>query len=227
MKRLLRTRSGLALLTLAGGFTGLLATPALAAPAAAVITIVQKGNSSLKIPGASVKVVKNRTSTSTPAYNSSSTTNTSGNASFSGLETNGVYLVQVSKKGCTFPSQDQNLGIPNNQTKASKTMLLDCPDARQPAKASITIVQKGNSKQKISGASVRVYRNPTSQSTPGYDQKSSTDSQGRAGFTGLVSGGVYLVEVSKRGCTFPSQDQNLGIPSTQTSVAKTMLLDCP
>lgn len=227
MKRLLRNRNGLALLTLAGGLTGLLATPVQADSAGAAITIVQKGNSSLKIAGASVTVTKNRTSTSTPAYSSTETTRSTGVASFDGLVTGGVYLVKVSKKGCTFPSQDQNLGIPNNQTKVSKTMLLDCPEVQPPAKATVTIVQKGNSRRKIAGAVVRVYKNPTSQGTPAYDDMDDTDSQGRASFTGLVSGGVYLVEVSKKGCSFPAQDQNLGIPSTQTSAAKTMLLDCP
>jgi hypothetical protein len=218
---------GLALLTLAAGLCGLFASPAQADPASATITIVQQGNSSLKISGASVTVYNNPTSKSTPRYETTRTTNSSGQASFNGLETNGVYLVKVSRRGCTFPGQDQNLGIPNNQTKVAKTMLLACPDVRPEAKATITVVQKGNSRVMISGAMVRVYKNPTSQNTPAYDDKKTTNSQGRASFTGLVTNGVYLVEVSKKGCTFPSQDQNIGIPNNQTSVTKTMLLDCP
>jgi hypothetical protein len=207
--------------------TGLSATPALADPAKASVTIVQKGNSSVKISGAAVHVYTNPTSQGTPAYDQTQATNSQGRASFGGLVTNGAYLVQASKKGCTFPNQDQNIGIPNNKTSVTKTMLLDCPQATQAAKATITIVQKGNSKVKITGASVRVYRNPTSQATPAYDKTDSTDSLGRANFGGLVAGGVYLVEVTKRGCSFPGQDQNLGVPVNQSSITKTMLLECP
>jgi hypothetical protein len=207
--------------------TGLSATPAMADAAKATVTIVQSGNSSVKISGAAVHVYNNPTSQATPAYDQTQATNAQGRASFGGLVDNSAYLVQVSKEGCTFPNQDQNIGIPPNKTSVTKTMLLDCPQAAPAAKATITIVQKGNSKVKISGASVRVYTNPTSQATPAYDKTDSTDSLGRAHFGGLVAGGVYLVAVTKRGCSFPGQDQNLGVPITQTSITKTMLLECP
>ena len=215
-------RTALTLMTTIG-FLSLFGSPAFAANA--TFTIVQDGSSTQKIPGATVRVYKHPQSQATPAYDKKQTTNNQGQTTFTGLVHNGVYLIQLSKRGCTFPSQDQNLGIPNNQNSVTKTMKLDCPP--QPiAKALITVVQDGNANQKISGASVNVYKNPTSQFTPAYDKKEATNSQGNAGFTGLVNNGVYLVKIGKKGCTFPSQDQNLGIPNNKNSVTKTMRLNC-
>ena len=102
--------------------------------------------------------------------------------------------------------------------------------AKNFAKATLRIVQKGAGSSanapKIANASVTLYKHPQSKSTPAYKKTQKTNAKGLTTFTGLANNGVYLLKVAKKGCSFPSQDKNLGIPNNKNSVEKTMLLNC-
>ncbi len=163
------------------------------------VRVVQQGNTSEGIAGASVRLVKHPQSASTPAYDERRTTNAQGFATFNGVVNNGIYNARPSKQGCA-DANTQTVVIPGNQP-GNATLVMNCAGAGRTSSLTVKVHQKGSSNAMIPGATVRVVRHPQSQGTPAFDETATTNDQGQAVFSTVVPNGTYNVRVSMTGCS--------------------------
>jgi hypothetical protein len=167
------------------------------------IRVVQQGNTSEGIAGATVRVVKHPQSGSTPTYSERRTTNAEGIALFPGVVNNGIYNARPSKRGCA-DADTQTVVVPGNRP-GNATLVMNCSVAARASTLTVKVHQKGASNAMVPGATVRVVRHPQSQVTPAFDERATTNNQGQAVFSTVVPNGTYNVRVSMTGCSAGAQ----------------------